>query len=340
MAHDANRFDALRLLFAGAVAIYHLALLGGLTPDPALLARGAELGVQGFFIISGALVWRSLERSRNVVRYAEKRARRILPAYLVVIAIPTLAGLALSAANAGGFAHVLRYAAANLVFLNFLEPTLPHLFEQNPRAEVNGALWTIKVEVMFYAALPLLAWGFAKAGARGRWIALAILYVMGEAWRAGLEWRAAEAAGLYRQLSYQLPGQMAFFASGIALAWKWDWAKRNTAPLALAGAAAFLLSFVPLLEPLRAAGLAALVAAAAFAPGPQTNAARWGDLSYGVYITHFPIIQTLVAAGLFARPFVGAALAIAVTIAAALAMWRWVEAPFLLKDSHYHRRAE
>jgi len=39
------------------------------------------------------------------------------------------------------------------------------------------------------------------------------------------------------------------------------------------------------------------------------DAARFGDLSYGLYIVHFPIIQCVIAAGLFATPSVGFAVA-------------------------------
>jgi peptidoglycan/LPS O-acetylase OafA/YrhL len=345
-AGGVNRFDALRLGFAGAVAIYHLVFLAALDSSGeivGLLSRGAEIAVQGFFVISGALVYRSLTRSKNIRIYAEKRARRILPAYAVMILVPGLA--ALGAAIAGGgagrgaFAEIGRYFLANAAFLNFLEPNLPGLFADNPMTEVNGALWTIKIEVAFYALLPLLAWVLAKSG-RWRWAVLGFAYVAGEAWRAAFEWYAASAhAPFFARLSYQLPGQVAFFAAGIALALLWDRARSKAALFALAGAPLFVLSLWPPLEGLRGAGLMGLIAGAAFAPGPALNAARWGDLSYGVYISHFPIIQTIVAFGFFAAsPFAASAAALLAIIAASLAMWRFVEAPFLLRDSHYQMK--
>ena len=50
-----------------------------------------------------------------------------------------------------------RYLGWNLAFLNFMEPALPGVFEANRFTEINGALWTLKIEVMFYLVLPLLA---------------------------------------------------------------------------------------------------------------------------------------------------------------------------------------
>ena len=54
------------------------------------------------------------------------------------------------------------------------------------------------------------------------------------------------------------------------------------------------------------------------------------DLSYGIYLWHFPIIQALVALGAFAQaPWITAALAAALIVGAAWASWRWIESPAL-----------
>jgi peptidoglycan/LPS O-acetylase OafA/YrhL len=66
------------------------------------------------------------------------------------------------------------------------------------------------------------------------------------------------------------------------------------------------------------------------------NFGKYGDLSYGIYILHFPVIQWLVSVGLYREsPFGALAATIVVVLTLAFASWHWVEKPFLRKTSHY-----
>ena len=184
MGTSLNRFDALRLAFASMVFVYHAVALSGLVADSPLelnLAVIAELSIQGFFIISGALVYGSWERSRGLADYTSKRVRRLYPAYIVVILIPALISATLSFGQPGAWQEIVGYISANLVFLNFLAPSLPGLFEEQRHTIVNGALWTLKIEVMFYLAVPLLAWGLSKL-TRYWWVGIGLLALGGLAW--------------------------------------------------------------------------------------------------------------------------------------------------------------
>lgn len=333
-----NRFDLIRLLLATGVFAYHAVALAGVDASGSIeltFARLAEVSIQGFFIVSGALVAGSLDRSSGLGDYAAKRVRRLYPAYAAIILIPAFISLAMTQDWQG----VLSYLASNLVFLNFLEPSLPGLFESNRFPEVNGALWTLKIEVMFYILLPLILLVLKVLRARW-WVAIALLYIAGEVWAARLP--MIEDAHLGAALSRQLPGQMAFFAMGIAL---WKCAAhlpRLWAPLGLAGTILTAASLAhPLLEPLRALGLAGLLAAIAFAPGPPLRVARFGDISYGLYITHFPILQAMLAAGLLTTLGAPAffALAAILVLAASFALWHLVEKPALRPSSHYRKMA-
>ena len=92
----ANRFDLIRLALASAVFAYHAIVLSALAPMSGLervWGQIAEIAIQGFFIVSGALVAGSLMRSQNLADYAGKRVRRLYPAYAVVILIPALISL-------------------------------------------------------------------------------------------------------------------------------------------------------------------------------------------------------------------------------------------------------
>ncbi|MEM1390886.1 MAG: acyltransferase [Pseudomonadota bacterium] len=339
MRSDQNRFDLLRLVFATGVFVYHAVALAALDVGgvwEARLGQLAELCIQGFFIVSGALVYGSWERSRGLSDYAGKRVRRLYPAYLVVILLPAFVSLSLT----GDVFGTGRYLAANGVFLNFLAPDLPGLFENNRFSEVNGALWTLKIEVMFYIALPVIAWVLVKFRSLW-WLGLLALYCGGVIWAMFVP--EIVTGGLGERLARQLPGQMAYFASGMAI-WKlWDVLRQRAVLCLIVGILVLVGAFlVPFVESVRAIGLALLVAGMAFMPGPHLNAARWGDVSYGVYIVHFPILQALVAFGVFASLGTVSAIAIAFGLVFGLsfALWWLVEKPALRADSHYRRASE
>jgi len=50
---------------------------------------------------------------------------------------------------------LIKYMIANLSFLNLIHPELPGVFENNYIQGVNGALWTIRFEVLFYMFIPV-----------------------------------------------------------------------------------------------------------------------------------------------------------------------------------------
>lgn len=333
--HTANNFNLLRLVFALFVVVYHLVVLSaapGWGHLEAPLSLLAEIGVQGFFVLSGFLVYASLERSGPISLYAEKRFRRLYPAYAVVVIACAAAGYAASSEARANPLAVGEYLGWNLLFANFMAPELPGVFPTNPMTEVNGALWTLKIEVMFYIFLPLLAWLLRLAGP-ARWLVMVLIYAGAEVWREVLMGMGQA------ELSRQLPGQMSFFITGMAL-YRLSLSGVRLHIAGLAGAALLAASLlIDLLEPARALGLG-LVAIWIAAGWPRLpDAARFGDLSYGVYIVHFPIIQTVVALGLFAAPWTGAGLSLAASALAALLLWYLVEKPALRRDSAYRAPA-
>lgn len=342
MGTSLNRFDALRLGLASLVFLYHAAVLSGFqaeTPIEDALALLAELAIQGFFIISGALVYGSWTRSRGLADYAGKRVRRLYPAYAVIILIPALISLAMTFGRPGALSEIAGYIGANLVFLNFLQPELPGLFESQRLPIVNGALWTLKIEVMFYLIVPVLAWGLTQLG-RLWWLAIAALVLAAFAWREAV---FATGHPWSEQVARQLPGQMMYFAAGMAMWRLWPRLHAHSRVMLLIGAVSLTLSLlVPQLDALRVLGLFGLIAGAAFMPGPALNAARWGDVSYGVYIVHFPVVQGLVAGGVFSTLGFAGGLTVSTILVFALSylLWWWVEKPALRRDSHYRKVSE
>lgn len=336
-----NNFDLLRFAFAFTVFLFHAHVLSG---EPALapLSRyfSADLAVKAFFVVSGYLVLMSYEGSRSVGDYASKRIRRVYPAYFAIVVACTALGAIITTLPPAEYlsGRLAAYLAANLVFLNFLAPNLPGVFAANPFTEVNGALWTLKVEVMFYAIVPFIAWLCRRLGTAR---VLAALYLASVAYHLALGQLAqAHGSQLYAQLQRQLPGQLAYFVAGAAgfyfgdvFARRW----RLLAAVALTGYAVLALGHHVVLEALLyPAVLAALVVYAAVGLRYLGNFGRFGDFSYGIYVVHFPLLQLLVSVGWFrADPWLAVGAATVCVLALAAVSWHFVEKPFLRRSSHY-----
>ena len=122
-----------------------------------------RLGVQLFFVLSGYLIFRpyvaaildGARRGPGLTRYAIRRAARILPGYWLALGASFLLLRHLD--------HPMQVDPAELpVFLvfaqnHFLE-TIKHL---------DPPMWTLAIEVSFYAALPLVRLR-SRSSSRGR----------------------------------------------------------------------------------------------------------------------------------------------------------------------------
>src|ERR1700712_2005345 len=149
-----NNFDIVRLLLASIVVFVHCADLS-LSPSLVVIRRtlSATMPVEGFFAISGFLIFASYDRCKSLAEYFSNRAYRILPGYWLSTVICLVIAFSVGSFQVGGF------LLANLTFLNYLHPGIPGVFESNPdNPFMNGALWTIKIEVMFYIAVPIIVW--------------------------------------------------------------------------------------------------------------------------------------------------------------------------------------
>jgi peptidoglycan/LPS O-acetylase OafA/YrhL len=333
-----NNFDLLRFCFAFIVFLVHTHVLSG-RPELAPLSQwlSSEFAVKSFFVVSGYLVFMSFENSKSLGDYFSKRVRRIYPAYFVVVVGAVFVGTIASTLSLGEYLSVglLRYLAANLVFLNFLAPELPGVFQGNTVHAVNGALWTLKIEVLFYFSVPIIGVACARLG---RVPALAAIYALSVVYVLVLE-RVAETTGreLFLQLARQVPGQLSYFVAGAACYYYLRAVRRWWLPLAMLGTV-LLVAPLPqamntIVEP---AALGLFVVYLAVGAHYVGNFGRYGDLSYGVYIIHFPVIQTLVALGVFqGNPYLAVALAATIVLVGAFASWHIVEKPFLRKSSHY-----
>lgn len=325
-----NNIAELRLLFALCVVVAHTIQLGGFSQyDIWRKILSSEVAVQAFFILSGFLVMGSYARSPNVADFYYRRWLRIYPGYAVAV----LFFLALCLLQAWAQDHavtrsdVLRYLWTNLSLLNFLQPSIGGVFENSAYREINGALWTIKLEVMFYALVPLFS-----ACAR-RWSlrhTAVVLILVGLGWRPLLEWLQQLGWRLHPSLAHQLPGQLHFFALGMLL---FDVSRQPGRALgnALAALAGVVMAWAWGEHTLALQMLLLLLFIHTITQLPQAHTPLGKtDLSYGVYLAHFPIVQLLVGTPAWqwgAGPFL--ALVLLLASAYALLSWRWIEQPAL-----------
>jgi peptidoglycan/LPS O-acetylase OafA/YrhL len=88
-----NNFGLLRLIFAMCVLVSHSIELvdGNRSREPLTFIFGTlslgELGVDGFFLVSGYLIAQSFENSASVLLYLGKRILRIYPAFVVAFVL-------------------------------------------------------------------------------------------------------------------------------------------------------------------------------------------------------------------------------------------------------------
>lgn len=316
LREGANNFTLLRNAFAFAVVIghfYYLAVPAAIREAAPATFPWADLGVEAFFVTSGVLVAASFAGEPRVVPFWIRRVFRIAPLYLAVVLAQALAMSAILSAD-GRFsaAELVRYLAANAVFLNFSAPDMGGLFADFATPAINPSLWTLKIELMFYLALPTLHFVFVRVG----WAWIAALFLASTAFYLWF-------ADAHPEIARQLPGQMRYFAVGMAIAHglKVLGAIPRPSPLAAAALALGLLALAVLgrqndptllqvaLQPVV---IGAFVFVAAFW---LPLARRTPDLSYGLYLIHAPIIQLTLLFGAHSATLLGLA---AVTAASAL----------------------
>ncbi len=332
-----NNFDLLRFLFAFVVFLVHAYVLSGeesLSSLSKLLS--SEIAVKSFFVVSGFLIFMSYENSRDARSYFIKRARRIYPAYFSIVVICAIFGVVFTSLSWTEYFSlpVLKYLASNLLFLNFLQPALPGLFEGNTLHAVNGALWTLKIEVLFYLFVPLVIIAFRKAG---RFPVILTLYICSVIYSMVMDSVASKTGyGFYLELQRQFPGQLAFFLAGAAGYYYFQYLVKYRLWLIVFAVASFALQNWPSWIAIQPIALGVLVIYFACIFPYLGNFGKYGDFSYGIYIVHFPILQTLIAYGLFKEsPWLLLVAAGLLVMTAAILFWHFIEKPFLRKSSHY-----
>lgn len=324
MIDRTNNFDTLRFIAALAVVWSHAfsATLGRRKWEPVMVLSDGQttlgtIGVAVFFIISGYLITKSFERSRSAWRFAKARILRLMPGLLTVVLLcslvlgPLITGLALS--EYFGSWQVYRYIILNGGLLGYTGP-LPGVFTDNPVQSVNSPLWTLRYEAYCY----VLIFGLGVFGLLNRYATL-VLYL------GGLTFLAFDGP-------YEIPDFMEWdhevdlttkFLAGAVL---YHWRPRLNGAAALGCLGISLLALVAggfwLVLP---SVFAYLVIYAALGLPRVPNLARYGDLSYGIYIYGWPVKQLIIQFGLASTWYAVGALATVITLALAFLSWHVIE---------------
>ncbi len=343
-----NNLDCLRLILASIVALFHLYVLTGIQAFSAFGKYfSPHFAVKAFFVISGLLIYRSYTRSSSLRSYLEKRVRRIYPAYFTIV---TLAAVSLCLLTTLSLPHYFgigfwKYLGANLLFLNFLAPSLPGVFISNNMPAVNGALWTLKIEVAFYLFVPIMhylcgRWGVKKV--------IVTLFSLSCLWKYGFAWMAEvhqtssslsldSSRGIYSELASQFPGQLLYFCAGVLVLLYFDTLKVHFKSIACVTACLYLLDHFLAHGCLDVIWISGMIFVFGFWRH-FGNFSKFGDFSYGVYIVHFPILQALIALGLARwNPALFLLTSIFLIGLAGFLMWHLVENRFLAASSHYRQ---
>ncbi|WP_125773756.1 acyltransferase family protein [Antribacter gilvus] len=343
--------DGLRAIAVLAVVVFHLA---------PLWLPGGFLGVDLFFVVSGFLITtlllREVARRRRIdlPRFWLRRARRLLPALILVVLVSVpVARLAEPDLTVG----IGRQVLGALTFsTNWLEIGAGTDYFDETSPELLRPLWSLAIEEQFYLlwplALVLLLVAVRSTAVRARVVAglaaasallMALLVVPGadptrvyygtDTHAFGLLLGAALAFHLARRRPGERPGGL--LTGRVAL---------YAPPLALV-ALGFLFTALRADSVLTYRGglvTASLLGAllVAVCAGPATPFVRalevrpleWvGERSYGIYLWHWPVIRVvdaMVGAQLgTARWWLGAVVALAVTFGLSALSYRFVEMP-------------
>jgi peptidoglycan/LPS O-acetylase OafA/YrhL len=325
--HSTDNFDSLRFLAAAAVLVSHSFTLvygpaSGVEPL-LMLSRGqTTLGTAAvlvFFVISGYLVSESFHRHPDALRFLGARILRIFPGLLACLLLsalvlgPSLTTLPL--VDYFGATETLWYVPANLS-LHWIQLDLPGVFQGNPIASVNTSLWTLEYEVACYGAVLLL--GVSRLLTRQVAAVVLVLALIAS-------WRWLGGTGDF----WSIFGSA--FAAGAALH-LWRHRVPLDGRLALASAAVLCLSLATggFRLAFATAGAYLVIYLARTPVIRLPRFARYGDLSYGMYLYAFPVEQTVVH---FLRSSATWYWVVAVSTPLALALaklsWQFVEGPAL-----------
>lgn len=337
-----NRADIqwLRAVAVAMVVLFHV--------WPARLPGGFA-GVDVFFVISGYLITGGLLRSRpKLSDFWLRRIRRLLPsALLVILATLIAAALWLPAGARSDFGMDAVASTAYFENWRLIAGASDYFAATDPSPFQH--FWSLAVEEQFYLVWPVLVvvlglWGAARGSvARARLVfgAVALASFGWSLWQSHAEPTVAYLSTFTRAWEFAVG---ALIATGLNFAWASGLARRMGALVgfAMVGASAFWLNesvVFPGWAALWPVLGTALVIASAAEFGERTETllkpvSGIGDISYGLYLWHWPVIVIGFAAG-FPKNLAVQLGMLAFTLTISKLSKQWIEDP--IRESKWLR---
>ncbi len=295
-----NNFDFLRFVFALFVVITHSYALSG-TPESAewiwQITGGqlsfSQIGLCGFFVISGYFIFTSLQRASSLKIYFKNRILRIFPGLLGVLCVTLLL---IPFLHLQGFKIFTQwdyytYVPRNMSLYGF-QSIVKGVFDTNNYHAINGSLWTIRYEFSLYFILAFLFY-FKKHP----WInhvllafSFIVMYVV-----YNFFFEQVAAMQLFYLQGYHFFNLGTFFVVGSLLA-SLQFEKKNSIVLLCISLTVLILSiYFEVYNSVKHIVFPVVILSLGFIPLRYLSIfGKYGDSSYGIYIYSFPVQQVLV----------------------------------------------
>ncbi|KFL34043.1 MULTISPECIES: acyltransferase [unclassified Sulfurospirillum] len=272
-----NNFDLIRLILAILVFFAHWNILTAQSFS-LIIFHLSGYAVDMFFIVSGFLIFWSFDVDQNKKHFFIKRFFRLFPLYAILIFSQALFFLFFADNNV---VQIAKYFFSNILFLNFLNPSVGDMLSHLQVDAINGSLWTVKNEVIFYSLVPMIFVLYKKFGT----YFLIFLYLLSVMYLLVVDYFGNV------KLLVQFPAQLRLFITGILLYIFFDTINRKN--IFIYSGTSFILIvlfgensyFHYLFYPIFLGCLVVLLAF--FLKTFEIHV----DFSYSFYILHFPVIQ-------------------------------------------------
>ena len=331
-----NNFDFIRFLAAMAVIYSHsfdITGIGNLEPLRDYTNNYISIGTLAvivFFIISGFLIKQSYDKSRSIKLYLLARSLRIFPALIVTTMLtvfvlgPIVSNLTLSEY----FINIETYTYLLNCFCLKIHHELPGVFENNPvKNVVNGALWSLPYELLFYVLIIVLAQIKSKKIVLGLFFSLVALFIM---YFIGFQYLT----NIVHYAFYFMLG-MVFYNYRNYITLKWQYALVFLILLAITLGLPMDKHIKHILVGVL---LSYIIFTFAFIQSSLNSFSKYGDFSYGIYIFGWIVQQTIINYIPSMSQFLNFLIAGFITLCVAYISWHLIESKALkLKSIIAHK---